>query len=461
MSWLNHADVPDKVHACQLALHFVEPAPIATLYEYELMGLASSRQTLIANVAQQASAAATLFILPNVLTAPAFAETVYVAVLLSFIAMADLGLNYVHNRLVPALSSRGETEAIAHWDRTVHSFGLLTSLIFAGAVSFSYFAKFHSPLHSLLLFPVAPLTFLALFHVSRLSCLGDFLTYQRVAILRALLSVGTLPLAYLWGVTGWFVGTLLAAVALLAYIRKVSWIAFFAIDWRLVRDNVGEGLVRCCMTVLWVQLLNTGRLYASTHYSYTEIAEYGVAITAYQSLAALIIAALLPVSVEIMRRFGHSAGDAMQYAHQVAERMAPWTLLGTIAVAEVSPVVFRVIFPAYHLDPLMLASLVFGAIFYPFFIIWGSCMIGARRFFSYIVLILFGLAAAWLVAAYFDSDKRGAAIGQFAGLMAFSFAMYLIAPNVLNAPVKFWLRPILVFALTTGLGGSYWMLRWM
>ncbi len=425
------------------------------------MSFASSRQTLVANVAQQASAAATLFILPNVLTASAFAETVYVAVLMSFIAIADLGLNYAHNRLVPALSSRGASEAIAHWDRTVHSFGLLTSLVFAGAVSFSYFAKFHSPLHALLLFPVAPLTFLASFHVSRISCLGDFLTYRRVAMLRALLTIGILPLVYLWGVAGWFIGTLLAAAVLLAYIRKVSWVTFFAIDWHLVRDYVSEGLLRCGITVLWLQLMNMGRLYASTHYSHAEIAEYGIAASAYQSLAALLIAAFLPVGVETLRRFGHSAGDAMQYAHKVAERIAPWTLLGTIAVAEASPTIFRAIFPAYQMDPVMLASMLSGVLFYPFFIIWGNCMVGARRFFPYIVLILFGLATAWLVAAYFGSDKRGAAIGQFVGLMVYSFSMYLVAPKVLNVSRQLWLRAMLVFALTAGLGVAYWLFRWM
>ena len=62
------------------------------------MGFASSRQTLAANIAQQGSAAAMLLILPNVLTASAFAETVYVVVLLSFIAVADLGLNAVTGR---------------------------------------------------------------------------------------------------------------------------------------------------------------------------------------------------------------------------------------------------------------------------------------------------------------------------------------------------------------------------
>jgi hypothetical protein len=425
------------------------------------MGFASSRQTLVANIAQQASAVATLLILPNVLTASAFAETVYVGVLLSFIAVADLGLNYVHNRVVPALSSRGECEVIAHWDRTVHSFGLLTSLVFAGAISLSYFAKFHSLVHSLLLLPVAPLTFLASFHVSRISCLGDFLSYRRVAMLRALLSVGILPLVYLWGVTGWFIGTLLVAAVLLAYVRKVSWVTFFAIDWHLVRGNVGEGLTRCGITVMWVQLLNVGRLYASTHYSHAEIAEYGIAASASQSLAALIIAAFLPVGVETLRRFGHSADDAMQYVHKVAERMAPWTLLGTITVAETLPTIFRWIFPAYHLDPVMLASLLSGMIFYPFFIIWGNCIVGARRFFPYIVLILFGLATAWLVAAYFGSDKKGAAIGQFIGLMVYSFSMYLIVPSVLDAPARLWLRAMLVFVLTAGVGVAYWALRWM
>lgn len=425
------------------------------------MGFASSRQTLVANIAQQASAAATLVILPNVLTSSAFAETVYVAVLLSFIAMADLGLNYVHNRIVPAMSFRGESEAIAHWDRTVHSFGLITSLLFAGVVSLSYFAKFHSLLHSLLLFPVAPLTFLASFHVSRIACLGDFLSYRRVAMLRALLSVGTLLLVYLWGITGWFIGMLLAAAVLLVYVRKISWVTFLAIDWHLVRDNLGEGLLRCGITVLWMQLLNVGRLYASTHYSHAQIAEYGIATSAYQSLAVLILAAFMPVGVETLRRFGDSADDAMQYVLRVAEKIAPWTLLGTIAVAEVSPSILRVIFPTYHLDPVMLENLLCGIIFYPFFILWGNCMVGARRFFSYIALILLGLATAWLVATYYGSDTRGAAIGQFVGLMVYSVFMYLAAPNILKIPTQLWLRSMLVFVSTAGLGVAYWALRWL
>lgn len=425
------------------------------------MSFASSRQTLTANIAQQASAVATLLFLPNVLSASAFAETVYVAALMSFIAMADLGLSYVYGRLVPTLFSRGENEVIAHWDRTVHSFGLLTSLVFAIAVSLSLFAKFHSSVHALLLFPVAPLTFLASFHVSRISSLGDFLSYRRMMVLRAFLAIGILPLVYLWGVTGWFVGALLAAAALLTYIRKMSWVEYYSIDWNLVRNNFSEGLVRCGITVLWMQLLNVGRLYASMYYSHAEIAEYGITTSVYTSLSAMVIAVFLPVSVETLRRFGHDSTDAMEYVHTVSERVAPWTLLGTIVVAEVSPVLLRWFFPAYHLDPVMLASMLCGVLFYPFFIMWGNCLIGARRFFPYIALILVGLLTAWIAAGYFGTDKRGAAIGQFFGLMVFSFAMYLVAPRVLNVSAKLWFRSMLVFVLTIGTGVTYWVLRWM
>ena len=425
------------------------------------MRFANSRQTLVANFAQQGSAASTLLILPNVLSKSAFAETVYVAVLLSFIAMADLGLNFVYSRIVPAMAMRGEIEAISNWDRTVHSFGLLASLLFASAVSISYFVKFHYLLNALLLLPVAPLTFLASFHVSRITSLGDFLAYRRVAVLRALLAIGVLPLAYLWGVSGWFVGTLLAATMLLAYVRKISWISYLAIDWKLVYRHIGEGVQRCVIAVLWVQLMNVGRLYASTHYTHSDIAEYGIAASAYQSLAALVIAVFLPVSVETLRRFGHSTEDAMKYVHNVAERIAPWSLLGAIVVAELSPTIFRWVFPAYHLDSVILTTLLFGVITYPFSIIWGNCLVGARRLLTYMALILFGLAIAWLVAIYFGSDKRGAAIGQFIGLLGYSLAMYLIAPLALKTPLKIWFRAMLVFIVTIGLGVAYWIIRWM
>lgn len=425
------------------------------------MSFASSRQTIVANITQQASAVATLLILPNVMSPDVFAETVFIAVLLSFIALADLGLSYVYNRVVPAMSSRGETEAIGRWDRAVCSFGLLASLVLAVTFSVSYFVKFHSVLNAVLLFPVAPLTFLTSFYVNRVSCLGDFLSYQRMIMLRAALAAGILPLVLLWGISGWFAGILLAAAALFAYAREPSIKLSSLIDWPLVRSNVVEGLIRCGIAVMWLQLLNVGRLYASTHYAHEKVAEYGIAASAYQSIAALIISAFLPVSVETLRRFGHGADDAMQYVHRVAEQVAPWTLFGTIAVAEISPMLFRIFFPAYNLDPVMQASLLSGVIFYPFFIIWGNCLIGAQRFIPYIILILVGLATAWLVAAYFGSDTRGAAIGQFIGLMVYTLAMYLVAPKVLKVPVKLWLRAMLVFILTVGLGVVYWAVRWL
>lgn len=340
------------------------------------------------------------------------------------------------------------------------SFGLLTSLVFATGVSASYFAKFGSMLYALLLFPVAPLVFLSSFYVTRASCLGDFVSYRRMVIARALLALGILPLVFFWGITGWFVGTLLAAFLLLLYSREAAIPFVNKIDWCLVRENIGEGLLRCGITVLWLQLLNVGRLYASTNYSHEQLASYGIAASVYQSLGAVVMAAFIPVGVETLRRFGNGADDAMRYVHDIGEKVALWVLLGTIIVTEISQPLFQMIFPAYRLDPVMQASLLSGIIFYPFFIIWGNCLIGARHLFSYAFLISLGLATAWLVAAYFGNDTRGAAIGQFVGLMVYSFSMYLIIPKVMAMSFRLWLRAMSLFILTIGLGASYWVIRW-
>jgi hypothetical protein len=45
--------------------------------------------------------------------------------------------------------------------------------------------------------------------------------------------------------------------------------------------------------------------------------------------------------------------------------------------------------------------------------------------------------------------------------MAYSLSMYLVAPGVLHTPARLWLRAMLVFALTAGMGVAYWGLRWM
>lgn len=426
-----------------------------------MVSLASSRETLIANVAQQVSAVAVLLILPNILTTSAFSETVYVAVVMSFIALADLGMSYVYARIVPAMSGRREVNCIAQWDQTICSFGLVTSLIFACGASFSYYWKFGSMLNALLLFPIAPLVFLTSFYLTRVSSLGDFVSYRRIVVSRAMLTIAVLPIVFFWGVTGWFVGTLVAAFILFLYSRESAIPLLNKIDWHLVCQNIWEGVLRCGISILWLQLLNVGRLYASVHYDYKDLANYGIVASAYNSLAAIVIAILLPVSVETMRRFGHGAENAIKYVNDIGVKVGPWILLSSIIVAEISHLLFPVLFPDYQPDPITQASLLFGILFYPFFIIAGNCLIGSRRFFPYISLLLFGLTTAWLVATYFDNNTRGAAIAQLIGLMIYSVLMYTIIPNVLGVPYRLWLRTIFGFILTVGLGAAYWVLRWL
>jgi hypothetical protein len=233
------------------------------------------------------------------------------------------------------------------------------------------------------------------------------------------------------------------------------------IDWNLVSANIREAITRCLIATLWLQLLNVGRLFAGIHYSKDQLAMYGVAALPYQALAGIVISAFLPISVEILSRFGRSKDNSIGYAHEVICKIAPLTLVTMIIVTEVSGPIFKAIFPSYQIDPVVQATLLLSMLFYPFFIVWGNCLIGANRLFTYISIILFGLLTAWGVASYFGSNLKGAAYGQFLGLFVFSLLMYITSPKAENISVAVVKKTMLVFVITTIIAIIYWMFRWL
>lgn len=419
--------------------------------------ISGARHTLVANVVQQACAAALLLTLPNLLDKSAYAEIVFVGVLLSFGAFADLGLSLVYGRVVPALIARGDNNAVRQWDTSVLRFGLASSAGFSLIVAMVYEVRHGDVFRALLLLPIPLIVFWFSFHVSRVSAGGDFSEYRRVIIARASASLVAIPLTILFGLSGWFWSQLLAALLVLAHIRRRLMESWGHADWALVRRHLREGLMLCAITVSWLQLLNFGRLFASLRYAPNDVAHYGVAGSAYQALSTLLISAFLPVTVGLLRRFGQGDREAFDYTGRVLSRSVLWVLGGSLATVEVAPHVLRFVFPAYEFEFWMLAALLLGVVFYPFFILWGCCLIGKQRSGIYLALILVSLGASTLAALTIDLayPGQGAAWGQLIGLAIYTVCLFAIMCGLFREASGIWRRSGRLLAVVISLTMLY------
>jgi len=388
--------------------------------------IATSRQTLIANVAQQICAAILILCLPNLLSKADYAQVVYVSVLLSFAAFADLGISLAYGRMVPALLAQENHDDVHLWNGTTLKFGLMASAIYSVILAGIYYYRYENIVRALLFMPVPVIVFWFSFHVGRVSSSGDFSAYRRAVTWRSLGSLTALPLVIFSGLNGWFVAQLFAVLLALLQFGKRLLRSFGALHWTLIRAHLKEGLLLSSINVLWFQLLYSARLYASFRYNQETLALYGLISSAYQSLSALVVSAFLPVSVGILSRYGKSSGLAFEFAAAALAKSFPWIMAGTIASIIAAPFAVRLCFPGYHVETGILTAMLLCIMFYPFFLTWGSCMVAGKRFVTYLLLLLcnlaIGLGCAWGIDQRYPG--HGAAWGQLIGIMSYTFCLF-------------------------------------
>ncbi len=399
----------------------------------------ASRQTLIANIVQQFCAALIILFLPNILEKSDYAQVVYVAVLLSFAAFADAGISLAYGRIVPGLLAQENHEEVRVWNNTTLAFGLLASAVYSLIIALIYYTHYGNALHALLLFPVPFVVFWFSFHVNRVSSSGDFTQYRRAISWRSLGSLAVFPLAFMYGLTGWFIAQLFAAFLALTSFSTRLCQPLEKLHWTLLRKHLREGLMLSCISVLWLQLLNFARLYASMHYNAEDIATYGIVTAAYQSLSTLVISLFLPVSVGLLSRYGHGEESALAFAHDITRRSLPWAMGGTLTAIVFSKPLLQMCFTSYHFDSSLLVATLLAIVFHAFFIVWGNLLVARKHFKRYLSLIIAGLlvgsACAWMVDRTYPA--HGAAWGQLLGIMAYTFLLFIAVSDFKNAK-KFW-----------------------
>jgi hypothetical protein len=212
--------------------------------------------------------------------------------------------------------------------------------------------------------------------------------------------------------------------------------AWSSIDRTTLKRYLGEGVLLAFASVAWLQLINFARLYASANYPSVVLATYGVSTSAYQSVAALVLAGFVPTTIGILARIGVDPHEGYLHVNAVLRRTS---ILGSPAVVVVGVCawpVLRFVFPHYEFEPRMVYTLIAGVAFYPFFICWGNCLVGLRRPMLYGVIIALAGGIGWAAAHIADRWEFpiGGAMGQLIALVV--LPVLLLAANLLLANRK-------------------------
>lgn len=400
-------------------------------------------RTMSVNLVQQVVGIVLFLWLPNVLDKEQFSVTVFVAVLLSFTAFADLGFVYVYSRLIPGLHGAGAETERQRWDSTTLMFGLLGSTVFGVIISLILFWKYRSIRYSALVAFLPVLSVLINFHVARMTSMSDFTGYQGFSFRRTLLQLIVVPFSYAFGVVGWFVAYLSGFMLLLFGARNRLVGAIGPIDWPLVRSNLKEGLALASMLILWLQLINFARFYSSITSPLEIVAKYGVATSGYQSLSAMLIALFLPFQVEINKRCGISNEDdqIFIFCHAIALRTSIAATVFMIIAVEIAPFLFTAAFPRYQFTHLFLATIFSSVVTFPILILVGSCFIGRRLLSQYFLAMAISLLTAAFVALAIDRRYlgEGGGWGQFVVMWLYPFILLAISKSAFRClSVKIW-----------------------
>ena len=400
------------------------------------MPINQSRDTVIANIAQQGSALLLLVTIPNLLSIEHFAEVVFVGVVLSFTRFSDLGLSSVYGREMPRHHAMNEAAEIGLWNRTIFWFGVLGGTVAGGIAAIVMGVRFGALADAALVALLPVLIAVTSTYASMASVRGDFRAYRNNQIGLSLSRLLAIPFVLILGLLGWLAAQAVS-LGLVAAKLGTAWIPMpRGIDWVLLRRSLPAALQLALISLLWAQLMDSGRLLAAIHYPPEGIAIYGLLTSGYQSVYSLVISAYLPVTVKTLGMLGRSDRDAAEYLFDVIHRSLPAVFVLAIAAAELSPWILGIMFPKYRIDPVMPQAILCGLTVLPFVATLGNLFIGKRRNMAYLAILAVTLAATAGLEHLLRPEIgiRAAAVAQLSGTFMLA-ALLLIVGRILFVEV--------------------------
>lgn len=429
------------------------------------MGWQQNKDTIVTNIVQQSTSLLIFLAVPNLLPVEGFGQITFVVTLLSFMTFADFGLAFVYGRKMPAIYASGSSQDAQRWNETVFTFRMCTALLFGIMISAIYFFKYQALLNSMMLFFIPPLSVIASFYIAQHTALSSFSAYRKINSFQAIARLVTIPCVMLFGLLGWFLAQLVASLLTVVKIFRNGWLPKkLRIDSRLLKEHFVEGILLGAITTLWLQLLASGKLFASFLYSDVVIAQYGLMNTGYQIVASLIIATFIPQTVKVYMMIESSIQEALEYVFQTILYTTPIVFGLTIISREAAPYVLAYFFPKYHVDPIILDALIFSLPIYPIIVTLGTILIAQKKSVPYLLLITFSLIVNWVILVLLEPyyGYRAAAIAQLGALFLYSaLLLALIFYSFKNDIEKKLIKLIQIYGSLAGMFALYFSARYV
>ena len=429
------------------------------------MGWRNNKDTIVTNVIQQTCSILIFLTVPNLLQVDGYAQVVFVGTLLSFITFSDFGLSFVYSRKMPFIFASGDIEEVRRWDETVFSFRMLMAVLFGCGIGLIYYFKYHQALNAALLFLFPILTVIPSFLIAQTTAISNFSTYRKINSYQSIVRLVTIGGVMLFGLLGWFASQLLTGlitvfkVLSIGAVPKKIWI-----DRGLLKEHFIEGLMLGLITMLWTQLLTSGKGFASFMYSDSEIAQYGLMNTGYQIIATLIISAFVPQTVKAYAMIEKHFQEALDYMFRTILLAIPLVVSLAIISREISSYILMHFFPKYHVDSIVLDALIFSLVFYPIIVTLGAVLVAKKKSSSYLILIAFSLLMNWIMINFLEPyfGYRSAAVAQLVTLFIYSILLMVL----IFYYFKFEIRKkgsvfCKIYASLFGILGFYFSLRYV
>lgn len=428
------------------------------------MGWQQNKDTVITNIVQQSTSILIFLAVPNLLSIESYGQITFVATLLSFMTFADFGLSFVYSRKMPAIYASGNSQEAQRWNETAFTFRMCMALLFGIVIGAIYFFKYQALLNSILLLSIPPLTVIASFYIAQNTAFSNFATYRKINSFQAIARLVMIPGVIFLGLLGWFLGQLVACLLTVIRIpRNAVWPGKLKIDLLLLKEHLVEALLLGALTTLWIQLLASGRMFASFLYPDAVIAQYGLMNTGYQIVASLIISAFIPQTVKVYRMIEASTQEALEYVFKTILRAIPIVFGLTVISREATPYVLAYFFPKYHVDPLILDALIFSLPVYPIIVTLGAVLIANSKSIPYLLLILFSLIMEWVILVILEPyyGYRAAAIAQLGALFLYSALLLALISYLYKEDMeKKAIKSIKICGSLAGLFALYFSLRY-
>jgi len=389
-----------------------------------------SRDSILANIAQQAAGVIIFLLVPALLGVREYGQVIFVVTLISFVPFSDLGVSTVYNRKMPAIYARGNEEEARTWNVTAFRFKLIGAVLFGVAAGLVYWGKYQGMFNALAFSLLMPLGAVISFFIAQRIVQGRFRQARDLTAIQALSQLLLIPGAAFLSIAGWFAGQLIG-IALLFFRKDLRTMAAeclkrsASINWTLITANLPEALMLSLISMLWLQLLSSGRLYAAFFYPDAVLAKYGLVNAIYQMGLSLVIAAFIPQTIKVYRMLEADATAAVEYALKSALISMPviWTFV-VFCLLGVPPLL-DIFYPKYQVEYGLFAPLILSLVNCAVMATLGSLLVGSGRYRLYLALLIGGWVSYWGVIKMLGQEThfQAAADAQLISLSLYSVAL--------------------------------------